>query len=160
MLNRKEVADRLKKAGIGYLVKKGFSCTAEIGIMKRGKRKVDVMGLTLKGTIAILEIKSCAADYNTDSKWTEYLPYADMFSFVISDKFYRSKHGKKLCKDAKHEGAGVLVLDPISGWLRKRVPSRYTKIQGRIRRQMITRLAWRAGEFSKRNTRRQRQFLE
>jgi len=47
-------------------------------------RRADLIALDAKGLIAIIEIKSSVADFNADSKWTEYK--------VFSDKFYFASH--------------------------------------------------------------------
>jgi hypothetical protein len=50
-------------------------------------RRADVVALTPQGRIWIVEVKSCAADYGADSKWTDYLDYADAFFFAAPPEF-------------------------------------------------------------------------
>jgi hypothetical protein len=157
---KKTTTQILERAGIGYLVKLKFSCFLELGLKRRGRRRADVIGLRMNGEIVQLEVKSGAADYNSDKKWREYLEYSHKFYFVISDTHYRSKAGDRLCGEAREEGAGVLVLSPTTGYLQAKVPARKRKMDKRIKRDLIYRMAWRSGEFSARNTRRIKQFIE
>ncbi|MEO0465708.1 MAG: MmcB family DNA repair protein [Pseudomonadota bacterium] len=50
-------------------------------------RRADVMGLTSKGEIWIIEIKSSVADFRSDQKWPEYTPFCDRFFFAVSSAF-------------------------------------------------------------------------
>ena len=47
-------------------------------------RRADVVALAADGTIHIIEIKSCVADFRADRKWPEYRDYCDRLSFAIS----------------------------------------------------------------------------
>ena len=46
-------------------------------------RRADVIGLSPKGLLWIIEIKSSLEDFKADSKWPEYRDYCDHFSFAI-----------------------------------------------------------------------------
>ena len=46
-------------------------------------RRADVIGLSPKGLLWIIEIKSSPEDFKADSKWPEYRDYCDHFSFAI-----------------------------------------------------------------------------
>lgn len=46
-------------------------------------RRADVIGLSPKGRLWIIEIKSSLEDFKADSKWPEYRDYCDHFSFAI-----------------------------------------------------------------------------
>jgi hypothetical protein len=50
-------------------------------------RRADVVGLSPGGDIWIVEIKSCLLDFQTDGKWTEYLPHCDRLYFAVSPNF-------------------------------------------------------------------------
>jgi hypothetical protein len=45
------------------------------------------MGVTHKGELWIVEIKSGLADFQADKKWPEYLPYCDRFFFAVAPDF-------------------------------------------------------------------------
>jgi hypothetical protein len=46
-------------------------------------RRADVIALSPKGTLWIIEIKSSPLDFKVDMKWPEYRNYCDHFSFAI-----------------------------------------------------------------------------
>ncbi len=46
-------------------------------------RRADVMAVTTRGEISIVEVKSSAEDFRADGKWPEYLPYCDRFYFAV-----------------------------------------------------------------------------
>ena len=50
-------------------------------------RRADLMGLSRKGQIVIVEVKSGIDDFRTDLKWQEYQPYCDQFYFAVSPDF-------------------------------------------------------------------------
>jgi len=50
-------------------------------------RRVDVIALGADGGFVIAEVKSCAADFRTDRKWREYLPFCDRFYFAVPAEF-------------------------------------------------------------------------
>ncbi|MDH3229667.1 MAG: MmcB family DNA repair protein [Alphaproteobacteria bacterium] len=80
----------------------GQSCLAELPL--GNGRRVDVMALGRGGQLTVVEIKTTAADYRSDRKWRDYLPYCDAFYFAVPETFDRS-----LLPD----GVGIIVAD---GW--------------------------------------------
>ena len=66
----------------------GQSCIAELPL--GNGRRVDVMALNRGGLLTIVEVKTSLADYRSDNKWREYLPYCDAFYFAVAEDFDRS----------------------------------------------------------------------
>lgn len=50
-------------------------------------RRCDLMALDPRGDIAIVEIKSCLADFRCDQKWPEYRQWCDRFYFAVDSAF-------------------------------------------------------------------------
>lgn len=50
-------------------------------------RRADVIALFPDGSLTIVEIKSCAADFRADRKWTEYRDHCDRFFFAVDERF-------------------------------------------------------------------------
>ncbi len=74
--------------------------------LKTGRR-VDILAVDEKsGEILIVEIKSSRADYLSDGKWQEYLPWCDRFFFAIPPEMDPSP----LPPDE-----GLIVADPWGG---------------------------------------------
>jgi len=45
-------------------------------------RRADLVAISRRGEIHIIEIKSSVEDFRSDSKWRDYLPYCERFSFA------------------------------------------------------------------------------
>jgi hypothetical protein len=63
----------------------GHSVVTELALANG--RRADVVALSPGGDIWIVEIKSCLIDYQTDGKWTEYLPHCDRLYFAVAPDF-------------------------------------------------------------------------
>ena len=50
-------------------------------------RRADVAAIDRAGTITLIEVKSCRADFCSDRKWHQYLPYCDRFYFAVGRNF-------------------------------------------------------------------------
>jgi len=50
-------------------------------------RRADVVGLTEKGDLWIIEIKSSLEDFRSDHKWPDYLEFADRLYFAVQPVF-------------------------------------------------------------------------
>ena len=51
------------------------------------RRRVDLITMTSKGLITIIEIKSSPEDFRSDKKWGEYIEWADQFYFGVAHNF-------------------------------------------------------------------------
>lgn len=70
-------------------------------VPQRGLR-VDVMAVTGKGEVWIVECKSSRADFLTDRKWSGYLEFCDRFFWAV---------GAGFPQDLLPEGAGLIVAN-------------------------------------------------
>ena len=50
-------------------------------------RRADLVAIDRTGLIALVEVKSCRADFVADRKWSEYLAYCDRFFFAVASEF-------------------------------------------------------------------------
>lgn len=145
---RKSTADTLKRMSVMHWVKRGFSCSVEQGVLRGGRLRADVIAMNLRGELIITEIKSCRADFVSDLKWEQYLPYCDKLYMCWPKDF-----GIQL---PKHVG---LLLPNTRGHLSVVKNATATSMVGKVRKELIIRMAWRAGQFNKSNTRRIRMYL-
>jgi hypothetical protein len=160
MSTRKQIADGLKRAANSYFLKKGFACHNEIAITRFGRFKVDMLAVNLRSELIIAEIKSCPADFKTDNvkgKWREYLFASNKYYWVFTED--TAEKLKSYFADFKEVGCGVLVLDSHTGYLRCILNAKTRSMRGSDKKYIITRLAWRSADISKRNSRRCRVFL-
>lgn len=157
MATRRITAGLLKESCVSYLIKRGYSCATELGLNSWGKFRADVIGMNLRADLVIFEVKSSVADYAGDSKWAAYVPFSNRMYFVFTESVFE-KLRTRLAEDLKGTGVGVAVLCEKTGYLRIIVPAKKHKMEGKVKRTLIIRMAWRGGR-SKRIERRKRIYI-
>jgi hypothetical protein len=93
-------------------------------------RRADVIGLSEKGEITIIEVKSCPTDFRTDHKWQEYLPFCDRFYFAVAPDF-----PQELIPD----DCGLIVADAFGAEVVRQAPLQ--DVASARRKAMVLRLA-------------------
>lgn len=74
------------RRGVGRLMRAhGLAGLPEVTLPNG--RRADVMGLSEKGIIWIVEIKSGPADFRADAKWPDYREFCDYFFFAVASDF-------------------------------------------------------------------------
>ena len=158
--SRLQIAEALKTAAAYHFLRYGYSITFELGIQSWGRRRVDMVGNKISGDLVIDEIKSSVADFRTDLKWTEYLPYADRFYLMFSAAVARKIRDHPELRARIPPQVGVLILG-TDGFVKTVKPARRQEVTVENRLNILSRMAWRSGEMSKRTVRaRQRVFLD
>lgn len=64
------------------LLSLGFACVSELALSSG--RRADLVALADSGEIWIVEVKSSAADFRADQKWTDYRLHCDRLLFATS----------------------------------------------------------------------------
>ncbi|GAB5470398.1 MAG: MmcB family DNA repair protein [Rhodospirillales bacterium] len=73
-------------------------------------RRADLLTLDARGLVWLVEVKSSLADFQSDAKWPDYLPFCDRFSFAVPQDFPLAR---------LPEETGILIADPFAAaWLR------------------------------------------
>jgi hypothetical protein len=103
-LSRPETTDLVTRGAARLLVSMGLAPLLEVSLPNG--RRADLMALSPKGEIVIVEVKSSLEDYRTDAKWPEYHPYCDRLYFAVSPEFPRY---------ILPEGPGLMVADAFGG---------------------------------------------
>jgi hypothetical protein len=78
-------------------------------------RRADVIGVSAKAEIWIVETKSGLEDYWADAKWRDYLDYCDAFYFGVTEHFPG---------DCIPQDVGVIVADGFGGEIIRPAPGR------------------------------------
>jgi hypothetical protein len=159
MADRKTTTHILTEASLDYLTHMRFSAFKEIGFVKWGRKRADVLAISLKGHLVAHEIKSCMADYTTDKKKWSYRPYIERL-YLIFDHLTYEKHKSKLDLECRANNAGIMVLSPKTGYLRSVLKCKSQSVDPEVARLLTIRLAWRAGESKRTRTRRARRYIE
>lgn len=122
------VAQQICRGVCRSLGELGFATLTEFTL--RSGRRVDVIGLNSDGMIVIVEIKSGPVDFNSDSKWPEYLDYCDLFYFAVPPDFPQYM---------LPEDCGLIVGDAYGAVVLREAPS--SQLNGSRRRAQTLRFA-------------------
>ena len=111
-----------------HLLSHGFATVEEL-VPTPGLR-VDVMALSPKGEIWIIECKSSRTDFITDRKWQNYLEWADRFFWAVDEDFPT---------DLLPEGHGLILADGYDGEILRKGPQ--SPLSGARRKMILTKFA-------------------
>ena len=158
--SRKIIADALKEATAYLFFRYRYSVAFELGVEEWGRRRADVVANKVNGHVVIVECKSCKADLANDYKWPQYVPFSNQFYFSFTpDTYDRIKADPELVKRLRSPHVGVILL-LANGYARIVKRSKIRETSPEIKISMLARLAWRAGDLSKRTRRsRKRVYL-
>ena len=111
-VTRPEITANVTRGAARLLVDLGYAPVTEVTLPNG--RRADLMALSPKGEIAIVEVKSGLEDYRLDRKWHEYLPYCDRFAFAVAPEFPR---------EILPEEPGLIVCDGFGGAVLREAPA-------------------------------------
>ncbi|MDE3177925.1 MAG: MmcB family DNA repair protein [Pseudomonadota bacterium] len=106
----------------------GYSSVTEL-VLGDGRR-ADVVALGADGSILIVEIKSCVADFRADRKWRDYASHCDRLYFAISDA---------IPAEIMPQEAGLILADRFGAAILREAPAR--ALAPATRRAMLLRFA-------------------
>ncbi len=132
-----EAALAIQRGVTRLLASQNTACLPEVVLPNY--QRADLMGLTSKGEISIIEIKSGLADYQSDKKWRHYLDYCDRFYFAVNQDFPI---------DALPENVGFILADSYGAEIMREGEgdSQAAKLAP-ARRALLTRRLARIGSF-------------
>jgi len=93
-------------------------------------RRADLIGIEAKGQIAIVEVKSSLADFQSDQKWPWYRDYCDHFYFAVAPDFPT---------DVLPDDIGLIVADRYGGEIVRGAPEH--RLAGARRKEITVRFA-------------------
>ena len=111
-ITRPEITANVTRGAARLLVDLGYAPLAEVTLPNG--RRADLMALSPKGELAIIEVKSGIEDYRVDRKWHEYLPFCDRFAFAVAPEF--PQH-------ILPEEPGLIVCDGFGGAVLREAPA-------------------------------------
>jgi hypothetical protein len=88
------------------LAEEGHASLTEVTLASG--RRADVMAVSPKGDVTIIEVKSCLQDFASDQKWPEYAPWCDRFLFAVDCDFPQDRLPPEV---------GLIVADGFGGAL-------------------------------------------
>ncbi|QAR27395.1 DNA repair protein MmcB-related protein [Paracoccus denitrificans] len=109
-------------AGLGHAALPEFVPT--------GGLRVDVISVSPKGEIWVVECKSCRADFVSDRKWQGYLEFCDRFFWAVDADFP---------EELLPAGSGLIRADSWGGELIRMAPE--TRLAGARRTRLLRDIA-------------------
>lgn len=73
------------RAAVRFCAQRGWAPVSEMPLPNG--RRADILALLPDGGFAVLEVKSCARDFLSDTKWQAYRDYCDRFYFAVDCDF-------------------------------------------------------------------------
>lgn len=140
--SRLEVANLIKALVCTYYKRKMRAVFTEIGLNKQGRLRADVLALSMKGEVVIVECKSCISDYSTDKKMLGYLAYSHKMYLAVQEKVYNQIEIPK--------GIGVFIISDCLTKILKVKPARSRKIDQSIVHNLAIRAAFRSQDRTNR----------
>ncbi|MDP3852693.1 DNA repair putative endonuclease MmcB [Phenylobacterium sp.] len=110
-VTRPEITAAVTRGAARLLADLGYAPLAEVTLPNG--RRADLMALSPRGEIVIIEVKSGLEDYRVDRKWHEYMPYCDRFAFAVAPEFPR---------EILPEEPGLIVCDGFGGAVLREAP--------------------------------------
>lgn len=110
-LRRPDITTNVTRGAARLLSQMGYAALQEVTLPNG--RRADLMALSGKGELMIVEVKSSVEDYRVDRKWPEYAPYCDRFAFAVAPEFPQ---------DLLPEGPGLMVCDGFGGAVLRDAP--------------------------------------
>ena len=110
-ITRPEITATVTRGAARLLVDLGYAPLAEVTLPNG--RRADLMALSHRGELMIVEVKSGIEDFRVDRKWHEYAPYCDRFAFAVAPEFPR---------EILPAEPGLIVADGFGGAVLREAP--------------------------------------
>ena len=82
---RPEITSAVTRGAARLATALGWAPLLEV-VLPNGRR-ADIMALSARGRVAIVEVKSGIEDFRADRKWGDYLAFCDAFYFAVAPEF-------------------------------------------------------------------------
>ena len=142
-LSRRDTAELIKDEVVRYWAKKVYSCYKEVGLVRRGRLRADIFAFNMKRNFIICEVKSCWADFSTDTKWHKYLDHCHKMYICITEKLWNSK-SEEFTERLKGTRVGVMVVSSTGVCVVRNAKANKGTLKNST--WMLTKLAWSGGE--------------
>jgi hypothetical protein len=114
-IGRPDITIAVRQGATRLLVHAGYAPIWEFSLANN--RRADICGLSQKGELVIVEVKSGVEDYKSDSKWREYAPYCDLFYFAVAPDFPLD-----LIPSTGDDAPGLIVADAFGAEIVRHAP--------------------------------------
>lgn len=108
---RPEITAAVTRGAARLLHHLGYATLAEVTLPNG--RRADLLALSARGELLIIEVKSSVEDFKVDRKWHEYAPYCDRFAFAVAPEFPQ---------EILPDEPGLMVCDGFGGAVLREPP--------------------------------------
>ena len=126
---RPDATSAITRGAARLLTDMGFALVPELTLPNG--RRADLAGLSRKGRIVIVEVKSCREDFAADAKWPSYLEFCDQFYFATDTAFPAGVLPADEGRIVADAYGGAIVNDaaerPLAGARRKALTLRFAR---------------------------------
>lgn len=112
---RPDITIAVRQGATRLLVHAGYAPIWEFSLANN--RRADICGLSQKGELVIVEVKSGVEDYRADTKWREYAPFCDVFYFAVTPDF-----PVDLIPAVDGDAPGLIVADAFGAEIVRHAP--------------------------------------
>lgn len=114
-LARPDITIAVRQGATRCLVHLGYAPIWEFSLANN--RRADICGLSQKGQLVIVEVKSGIHDFKSDSKWRDYAPFCDLFYFAVTPDFPLD-----LIPSDGEDAPGLIVADAFGAEIVRAAP--------------------------------------
>jgi hypothetical protein len=104
VLGRPDITIAVRQGATRCLIHAGYAPIWEFSLANN--RRADICGLSQRGELVIVEVKSGVEDYRVDTKWRDYAPYCDLFYFAVAPDF-----PSEIIPSIGDDAPGLIVAD-------------------------------------------------
>lgn len=126
--------ENVTRGAMRLLQSMGYSAICELPLTNG--RRADIVGVNKSGEVTILEVKSCLADFRSDQKWQQYLPYSDAFYFAVDEAFPLSVLEEEA---SLPDVTGIIIADAFDGEILR--PAKRQKVHPSRRKTLHLKMA-------------------
>jgi hypothetical protein len=143
-LTRLDIANNIKAIVSFYYRAKKRAVFFELGLVRKGRLRADVVALAMNGHVVLVEVKSSVADFRADNKHKKYLPLSNQAYFAMPRKVY------KKVKDDIDPSFGVFICEDDGLKIEKVVGAKSRQLDLGVSSSLAIRAAFRSSDHSNR----------
>ena len=104
-------AEKITRATANLFLNAGEAVLKEFSL--KNSRRADLIALSPKQKLSIIEVKSSRRDFTSDNKWPEYIGFADYFYFAVAEDFPEDLlPDETMCGIILSDGFDALITRP------------------------------------------------
>lgn len=144
-MNRKAITAAVTAAVSNYLQDAQYSVYEEISVEHGARRRADLLAIGKDHDVMLVEVKSCAQDFRSDTKWIEYLESCNRMYLAISRDFYKTDAGQEAAKGVAQKGVGLMTVCLKTNKVKVKRTADYRHVDEQHMQLLLFHMAYRGG---------------